>query len=302
MGQHTSRIKHQERAALFQSRAAKIRADQQKSQKVLNHKLFNGSSTTAKMNRHNLGISMESRLADDPKLQDNCCQNWMTAATTLTEEAEKIVGRGRPPCSIGAPYTDEDAVHIEYLKQKLQEAKQKIFAVARTHLEAEAQEERKLAKRRLDHFKKRARARYVKSVCAQLTTAAQNGDMGLFYQTLPKLGVYVYGKSKQGEEPHTLVEIKEFLENLGSNPKNVDDDLITEHTPKIDEQKWMEEEPTDSEIEDELKLMKPSAPGHDEITATMLKNAGPRFLGIVRDTVRRLWRTRPRTWEAELHK
>ena len=125
------------------------------------------------------------------------------------------------------PYTLDDQKTIEELKNKMLEAKiKKILNTQRTPAEENARLEHKMAKRRWEHFKRKARARYVKAVCDEIKTAAEFGDMGEFYATLPKLGVHIFGKSKKGEEPHSLQEVREFLQNLSSNPAPVSQETI----------------------------------------------------------------------------
>ena len=54
----------------------------------------------------------------------------------------------------------------------------------------------------------------MKTVCNELTQAVERGGMHAFYANLPKLGVHVYGKTKQVEEAHTLDDIADFSNGL----------------------------------------------------------------------------------------
>ena len=65
---------------------------------------------------------------------------------------------------------------------------------------------------RWEQSKRKARARYVRQVCSDISSAMHMGDLHCFYALLPKLGIYVFGRTSQGEEPHSLEQIAEFLE------------------------------------------------------------------------------------------
>ena len=51
-------------------------------------------------------------------------------------------------------------------------------------------------------------------------------DLFLFYKQLKRLGVHIFGKTRAGEERHTLDEVTDFLTDLGSNPAAVEETTI----------------------------------------------------------------------------
>ncbi len=125
-------------------------------------------------------------------------ENWPGLKATLTTAAENMHGRGKLPTR-GAPFLDEDAERIEALRERLG-VEWEAFRVATTDVEKSACKKRHHStKRQLARLKTRARCRYLKHCCRQLEAHLAQNDLGSFYHDLKRLGVHIFGKTKQGQ-------------------------------------------------------------------------------------------------------
>eukprot|EP00959_Pyramimonas_sp_CCMP1952_P397333 8325125-Pyramimonas_sp.AAC.1 len=126
------------------------------------------------------------------------------------------------------------------------------------------------------------------------------GDLHAFYALLPKLSIHVRGRSRQGEEPHTLEQIADFLESLGSNPAVVTEETIARGCPEVAVDPTLGDTPSAEEVLRALRKMKDSAAGSDEISVGLFKVLGPRGQNLLVRSVWYLWDLPPGVWPAEV--
>ena len=98
-----------------------------------------------------------------------------------------------------------------------------------------------------------------------------------------------------------MEEIRIFLQALGTKPATVSEETIEICTPIISEAAWLKECLSGGEVMGQLKLMRESAAGDDEVTTTRLQKSGSILKDIIFCTIQRLWQTALAIWQAELH-
>ena len=74
--------------------------------------------------------------------------------------------------------------------------------------------------------KDKARERWIMDAVDELDKAVDQGDLARFYAGLRKMGIGFHQKSRKGQEPFTLKEIRDHVEKIGSDPGHVSDETL----------------------------------------------------------------------------
>ena len=225
---------------------------------------------------------------------------WQDLCKVLVNVAEQVVGRERPK-ALGTPWTAADEEVLAKERMGLRVAWEKVREAQGTEEEAEL---RKLAKSLGSKHKKnkdKARERWIMDAVGELDKAVDQGDLARFYAGLRRMGIGFHQKSREGQEPFTLKEMRDHVEKIGSDPGHVSDETLERGVPKVATDWTLDRPPCDAEVQEALKLMRESAASGDEVTVRMMKLAGRRFQKLLGSLVRSLWCTDPADWEKSVH-
>ena len=149
--------------------------------------------------------------------------------------------------------------------------------------------------------KDKARERWIRDAVDELDKAVDQGDLARFYAGLRKMGIGFHQKSREGQEPFTLKEMRDHVEKIGSDPGHVSDETLERGVPKVATDWTLDRPPSDEEVQETLKPMRESAASGVEVTVRMMKLAGRRFQKLLGSLVRSLWCTDPADWEKSAH-
>ena len=226
--------------------------------------------------------------------------SWQDLCKVLVDVAEQVVGRERSK-SLGTPWTAADEEILAEERKGLRAAWEQVREAQGTEEEAEL---RKLAKSLGSKHKKnkdKARERWIMDAVGELDKAVNQGDLARFYEGLKRMGIGFHQKSKEGQEPFTLKEMRDHVEKIGSDPGHVSDETLERGIPRVDTDWTLDRPPCDEEVQEALGPMKESAASGDEVTVRMMKLAPRRFQKLLGSLVRSLWCTDPGDWEKSVH-
>ena len=125
-------------------------------------------------------------------------------------------------------------------------------------------------------------------------------DLGSFYRNMKTLGIHMYGKTNMSMEPNSMETIVKTLEAQGNEQFEGDPAITDFGLPPRPTKPELNKLPSEEEILEHLALLKESAPGLDEVTALMLKEAGEEFHLLLVPLVQKLWAQDPALWEHSL--
>ena len=157
----------------------------------------------------------------------------------------------------------------------------------------------KTAKRSKADFQRACRRRWMKTVVAELDSSADEANWSRFYWLLRRIGVVVKGTSAEGRADLSPQQLRQHALKVGTQVEpSVDHALIDAEVPAQPTDESLGVPPTDEEFFNAVFSLRESAPGPDQVTALMLRSAGPRALWQVRLLVHQLWNTDASEWEA----
>ena len=85
--------------------------------------------------------------------------------------------------------------------------------------------------------------------------------------------MHIKGSSNNYAGSHSLEDITKYLRELGARPKEVEQEVIDQSLPDLEEDTSMATPPSNAEIFYEIGRMKESAAGRDEVTIGMIRGA-----------------------------
>ena len=142
---------------------------------------------------------------------------WQDLCKVLINVAVQVVGRERPK-SLGTPWTAADEEVLAKERMGLRAAWEKVREAQGTEEEAELQRLAKSLGSKHKKNKDKARERWIRDAVDELDKAVDQGDLARFYAGLRKMGIGFHQKSREGQEPFTLKEMRDHVEKIGSDP------------------------------------------------------------------------------------
>ena len=217
--------------------------------------------------------------------------SWQELSGILVQTASSVADR--KVSAVGAPYSEEDLSAIHQLRLDLQA----LWGQLQQCDSLEEQGRIKVAHRtlsgELQRFRAKARHRFVKSICQQADDHFRFHDMGRFYKTLKQLGVHLSDHSPAGKMDHSVADMRAHCKQVSGSIIDIPDSVL-DHVPTGEVADWLGDPPSPDEVRQAVRLRDCSA-GRDEITAGMLRWAGPRCMECLIDLIRNMWVTHPDT-------
>ena len=220
-----------------------------------------------------------------PELQS---MTWTEFSQILVDSTEQVVGCGRPN-KLSSFYTHTDMEHVQVLMQSQAEVWRQLQHSRGLPQEAALRQQLRNAKKAVQAYKQEARNRWVLSIIGTLEQAVAIHDMRTFYQTLPKLGVYADGHSKEGRKTFTLAQAYDHFKRTMNNPLPVSEHTLDSlNESQVPEASWLAAIPERAEIEEAMAAMRESAPGRDEVTIMMMRTSGELGMRVITNLVQQL--------------
>lgn len=226
------------------------------------------------------------------------CRGWTQLAEIAIAAADQIVGR-EPNRALGAPWSNSDEQHVQRLRGAVYAQRAAYVRLHGTLEATEARQTYRRAQRRWEKAKSTARRKWIRTTCSDLTKAQQRHGMGSLYCLLRSIWVLEGGRSSRGKEYFSIDQMAGHVKSIANDPGEVTRTPLPMACP-VATQDWIGLVPGDSEIDMNLHGMKETAAGMDEVTANMLKYAGPSFhMHLL--VVQCCWSSDPTTWDSSMH-
>lgn len=264
----------------------------------LRTELMRGPSDMAVANRAEYKRVVERKQLEH-SAEPSTGPSWKRLASLLVNAAEEVVGRGKVN-DIGSPYTAEHKQELVSLQARIDEQWEVVRKHQGTTQEPTARTVHKELIRQYRRRKRQCRTAWVKHKIVELTTAIEMHDLGRFYKILPQLGVNMFGKSRVGEEPFTLEEIREHMKKIASDGLTVTEEVLQRLPPPRPTDSRLAVTPERKEVVKTLGTMRESASGEDEVTVLMVTAGGEWVTDQVVELVQDLWCKPPSSWETEV--
>lgn len=280
--------------------------------------LLAGNSDDAKARRPQYGAATNSLYAqaglrphDAPRRRlraktahddygDMACRGWAQLADIVVTVAEMVVGR-EPNRTLGTPWSTDDEHRIQRLRDSAYSLRVASLRLRGTPEALYAKKSCRLAQCRSEKAKSSARRKWIRTKCSELTKAQQRHGMGCSYRLLRNIVVLEGGRSSCGKEYFSLDQMSAHVKSIASDVGHVTRERLDQGSPRLGPQDWIGLIPDDAEVDVNLRGMKETAAGMDEVTSKMLKSAGPTFQPQLRLVVQRCWSADPTIWDSSMH-
>eukprot|EP00435_Cladocopium_sp_Y103_P015142 s3945_g3.t1 len=210
---------------------------------------------------------MQGEFANTEPLLD-----WNVLSQILVDAAHSVVGR--TASQLGVPYLESDLAEIQHMRDDMQLLWSRLQTCEDRAQQVQLKQQHRTLSRQLQRFRSKARFRFVRSLCAEADQHFRFHDLGRFYKTLKKIGVHLTDQSFAGQIDHNLEDLRRHCQAVSGEVQSISDDVL-QHVPWGTVATWLGDTPSAADVRQAVRQLRDCAPGRDEITAGMLKWAGP---------------------------
>ena len=253
------------------------------------------------------------RLNEEPEEQET---SWDKISNILVAAAEEVCGRKRR--TIANPWTVGREENLRILHDRIAacvENKSRVLArrVTRGNQQTwerdkqRAIEELKEARREMKTNLRRWEREWWEEVISECTEACNTGRIGEMYRILKKLGIRGKSDTGVGRTRITSEQFRDHFAGVSQDRYERDPNEIETALEDVEDlrmlpeareaNEFLNEPPEREEIEKEMKNVKDSAPGEDEVRMNYINWADTRIKAKVVDLVQQMFNTRAHRWE-----
>ena len=260
--------------------------------KKLNLKAMSGPMPEMMEKRKQYADACEKNLSADFRGITNLSES-------LVQSAEEVVGRGSS--RVGLPYLAGHVKEAQQWREQIQEAHAKIRSARNSAEELELKRSHRKISNEARQLRRRWRREWISNMTEQLGKAMHFGDTGRFYAGLRELGADLKDFSSKGLITHGPEQLREHYAKLVEDVNTVPEEVLERLPPNRPVCEALATAPDEEEVLKQMKLMRPSAAGKDEVTITMILWGGPRVIKQAIAAVQKMWVTEPEDWESCVH-
>ena len=222
-------------------------------------------------------------------------ESWEGISAALSGAAAEVCGRGRLPGDLHCTSLRRDEILEK--RAEVQAAYEKLTISRGTDSELQARAEHRNKKRQSQQLEREVRAELVQEICGEIEWARMNNDMGKFYSGIRQLGLRMKEDSKSDSSTIEPGKARQhFLDISGSENAAGLSSLGSVSSVPVDSQ--LDTEPSETEFDLALSVMKNSAGGADEVTIGMVKAAPSDVKRAIFMLLKKMWHTPEDTeWE-----
>ena len=203
---------------------------------------------------------------------------WDTLSSILVNGAQQVLGRTAP--RLGAPYSPEDMHEITEMRNDLALLWSRLQNSDNAAEQQRLKHQHRMCNRQLQRFRSKARVRFVRTLCNEAEQHMRYHDMGRFYKSLKKIGVHLSDQTFSGRIAHDLSALREHCQSVSGSVQEVSDEVLS-HVPWGTVAPWLGLAPSPDEVRLAVRRLRDCSPGRDEVTAGMLRWAGPRAMDCI---------------------
>lgn len=195
----------------------------------------------------------------------------------MVDAAQHVLGRKVP--RLGAPYSADDLRDIAEIRKDLALVWSRLQECQDPAQQQRLKRKHRMVNRQLQRFRSKARSRFVRTLCAEAEQHIRYHDMGRSYTSLKKIGVHLLEFTVAGKGERDLFARCSHCQTVSG----------AEHVPFGTVAHWLRNTPSPDEVHLAVRRLRDCSPGRDEVTAGMLKWAGPRATECVISIIQSLW-------------
>ena len=218
---------------------------------------------------------------------------WDTLSSIMVEAAQNVLGRSVP--RMGTPYSDEDLHEISEMRKDLALLWSRLQEGSSPAEQQRVKHQHRMLSRQLQRFRSKARSRFVRHLCNEAEQHIRFHDMGRFYKSLKKIGAHLSDHTVSGKVDHDLTALRSHCQAVSGSVQEVSD-AVLDHVPWGTVAHWLGHTPSPAEVRLAVRRLRDCSPGRDEVTAGMLRWAGPRAMDCVISIIQSLWVSQPDVW------
>ena len=245
-------------------------------------------------------------------------ENWKLVSEVMVSAAEEVCGRSR---TVDNPWTVGREDQLRALHDTISRSVQRRNTAEETRLTranaAAITEERRQAKEQLRDARKNMKIRLRQwetewwediITQSQCETACQQGRMGEMYRIFRKLGTR--GNLTQNAIQISAADFKEHFSSVSEKcykrePEQIEEalEIVLDLRENDEAKEWndmLNQRPEEEEIVAEMKNVKDSAPGRDEVRMRYINSADAEIRRLVIETVQHMFTTRAQRWDESL--
>ena len=222
---------------------------------------------------------------------------WDTLSSILVNGAQQVLGRTAP--RLGAPYSPEDMHEITEMRNDLALLWSRLQNSDNAAEQQRLKHQHRMCNRQLQRFRSKARVRFVRTLCNEAEQHMRYHDMGRFYKSLKKIGVHLSDQTFSGRIAHDLSALRDHCQSVSGSVQEVSDEVLS-HVPWGTVAPWLGLAPSPDEVRLAVRRLRDCSPGRDEVTAGMLRWAGPRAMDCIISIIQSLWVSHPDEWPCSI--